>query len=76
MFIKTSNHGPDWLQQFANAVIDLPEVMGMYRLSSDTDYLLRIVVPSVEPYSEFYKRLSELVPVRDISSSFATERIK
>ena len=76
MFIKTSNHGPDWLQQFANAVIDLPEVMGMYRLSSDTDYFLRIVVPSVEPYGEFYKRLSELVPVRDISSSFATERIK
>jgi len=50
--------------------------MGMYRLSGDTDYFLRIVVPSVEPYGEFYKRLSELVPVRDISSSFATERIK
>ena len=57
-------------------MIDLPEVMGMYRLSSDTDYLLRIVVPSVKPYGEFYKRLSELVPVSDISSSFATERIK
>ena len=57
-------------------MIDLPEIMEMYRLGGDTNYLLRIVVPSVEPYGEFYKRLSELVPVRDISSSFATERIK
>ena len=34
------------------------------------------VVPSVEHYDTFYKDLSTLVPVSDISSSFAMERIK
>ena len=76
MSIRTSNHNPNWLQQFADAVVDLPEVMEVYRLSGDTDYLLRVVVPSVEQYDNFYKRLSGLVPVSDISSSFAMERIK
>ena len=33
------------------------------------------VVPSVEHYDTFYKDLSTLVPVSDISSSFAMERI-
>ena len=76
MSIRTNNHDPNWLQQFAEAVIDLPEVMEIYRLSGETDYLLRIVVPSVEHYDTFYKELSTLVPMSDISSSFAMERIK
>ena len=74
--IKTNDHHPDWLQQFANAVLDLPEVMEVYRLSGDTDFLLRVAVPSVEHYNNFYKRLSGLVPLSDISSSFAMEKIK
>ena len=65
-----------WLQQLANAVLDLPEVMEVYRLSGDTDFLLRIAVPNVKHYNTFYKRLSGLVPVSDISSSFAMEKIK
>ena len=67
MSIKISNHDLDWLQQFARAVIDLPEVMEVHHLSGDTDYLLRIVMPSVEHYDDFYKRLSGLIPVNDIS---------
>ena len=74
--IKTNDHHPDWLQQFTNAVLDLPEVMEVYRLSGDTDFLLRVAVPSVEHYNNFYKRLSGLVPLSDISSSFAMEKIK
>ena len=76
MSIKISNHDPGWLQQFAHAVIDLPEAMEVYHLSGDTDYLLRNVVPSVEQYDDFYKRLSRLIPVSDISSSFAMKQIK
>ena len=64
------------MQQFTNAVLDLPEVMEVYRVSGDTDFLLRVAVPSVEHYNNFYKRLSGLVPLSDISSSFAMEKIK
>ena len=74
--IKTNDYHPDQLQQFANAVLDLPEVMEVYLLSGDTDFLLRVAVPSVEHYNNFYKHLSGLVPLSDISSSFAMEKIK
>ena len=76
MSLRTNNHDPHWLQQFAEAVINRPEVMEIYRLSGETDYLLRIVIPSVEHYDIFYKNLSTPVPVSDICSSFAMERIK
>tara|TARA_B100000686_G_C16669685_1_gene905691 strand:+ start:496 stop:960 length:465 start_codon:yes stop_codon:yes gene_type:complete len=76
MSIQTSNHDPKWLQKFSEALIDLPEVMEVYRLSGATDYLLRVAVPSVEHYDSFYKRISGMIPNSNISSSFAMECIK
>ena len=49
--------------------------MEVYRLSGDTDFLLQVAVPSVEHYNNFYKRLSGLVPLSDISFSFAMGKI-
>ena len=47
-----------------------------YRMSGDVDYLLRVVVPDIAAYDEFYKRLIEKVDLQDVSSSFAMEEIK
>ena len=76
MSIQTSDHDPEWLQKFSTALIDLPEVMEVYRLSGATDYLLRVAVPSVEHYDNFYKKISVMIPNSNISSSFAMECIK
>ncbi len=45
-------------------------------MSGDVDYLLRVVVPDIASYDEFYKRLIEYVDLTDVSSSFAMEQIK
>ena len=45
-------------------------------MSGDVDYLLRVVVPDIAAYDEFYKRLIEHVDLQDVSSSFAMEEIK
>ncbi|MEE2694149.1 MAG: Lrp/AsnC family transcriptional regulator [Pseudomonadota bacterium] len=76
MSIQTSNHDPKWLQKFSAALINLPEVMEVYRLSGATDYLLRVAVPSIEHYDDFYKKISGMIPNSNISSSFAMECIK
>ena len=76
MSIQTTNHDPQWLREFSSALIDLPEVLEVFRLSGDTDYLLRVTVPSVEHYDDFYKKISGMIPDSNISSSFAMERIK
>ncbi len=74
--VKTNQHSQAWLDGFARAVKDIPEVMEFYRMSGETDYLMRIVVPDIAGYDIVYKRLIEKVDLADVTSSFAMEQIK
>ena len=35
----------------------MPEVMEFYRMAGDVDYMLRVVVPDIQGYDTFYKKL-------------------
>ena len=74
--IKTAQHEPLWLEKFAAAVKDIPEITGVYRTTGDTDYLLQAVVPDIAGYDRLYKRLIAKIPLTDVSSSFVMEKIK
>jgi Lrp/AsnC family transcriptional regulator len=74
--VRTSQHDLGWLEKFASAVRDFPEVVEFYRMSGDIDYLMRVVVPDIGAYDAFYKRLIQRVTLSDVSSSFAMETIK
>ena len=74
--VRTSQHDLGWLEKFAAAVRDIPEVVEFYRMSGDIDYLMRVVVPDIAAYDAFYKRLIQRVNLSDVSSSFAMETIK
>lgn len=74
--IRTNQHNAAWLESFAAAVVDFPEVMELYRMSGEIDYLMRVVVPDIASYDAFYRRLIRKVDIQDVSSSFAMERIK
>ena len=74
--IRTSRHDEDWLADFAAKVTRIPEVVELYRMSGEIDYMLRIVVPDIRAYDGVYKRLIAAVPLFDVSSSFAMEAIK
>ncbi|WP_298292968.1 Lrp/AsnC family transcriptional regulator [uncultured Litoreibacter sp.] len=76
VLMRAADHSPDWLAKFDRAVRILPEIIGAHRMSGDLDYVLRVQVADVADYDRFYKRLIELVPVRDISASFVMENIK
>ena len=74
--VKTAQHEPRWLEKFAAAVKDIPEITGVYRTTGDTDYLLQAVVPDIAGYDRLYKRLIAKIPLTDVSSSFVMEKIK
>jgi len=74
--ITTSQHSEDWLKRFAEIVAQLPEVVEFYRMAGQVDYLLRVVVPDIEAYDIFYKKLIAKIDISDVSSSFAMEQIK
>ncbi len=74
--IETGDHSSDWIERFAAAVAQLPEVMEVYRMAGDVDYLLRIAVGDMAAYDAFYKKLIALVPLKNVTSRFAMERVK
>ena len=74
--ITTSHHTQDWLDRFHAALNDFPEVVEFYRMSGQVDYLLRVVVPDIERYDAFYKKLIGRIELSDVSSAFAMEQIK
>lgn len=74
--ISTSEHSEAWLKKFAKAVQAIPEIVDVYRMSGDVDYLLRVVVPDIRGYDAVYMRLIRSCELHDINSSFAMERIK
>ena len=74
--IETGDHSEDWLKRFADVVSALPEVMEFYRMAGDIDYMLRVVVADMATYDAFYKRLIAAVPLKNVTSRFAMEKIK
>jgi Lrp/AsnC family transcriptional regulator len=74
--IETGDHSQDWLSKFADMVGAMPEVMEFYRMAGDVDYMLRVVVPDIQGYDTFYKKLIASVPLKNVTSRFAMEKIK
>ena len=74
--IRTNDHSASWLSKFAQAVSKIPEVVEFYRMAGDVDYLLKIVVASVEEYDRVYKSLIQEIEISDVSATFAMECLK
>ncbi len=74
--IKTDKHSSAWLEKFHAAVDDFPEVIEFYRMSGEVDYLLRVVVPDIRAYDDFYKKLIARIEIAKVSSAFAMEQLK
>lgn len=74
--VEAGDHSPEWLRRFAEATADMPEVMEVWRMAGEVDYMLRVAVAGMAEYDAFYKRLIAAVPMRNVTSRFAMERIK
>jgi Lrp/AsnC family transcriptional regulator len=74
--IETGDHSQDWLDRFAKTVTAMPEVVEFYRMAGDVDYMLRVVVADIAGYDSFYKRLIASIPLKNVTSRFAMEKIK
>jgi Lrp/AsnC family transcriptional regulator len=66
----------NWSKKFLDSVKEMDEVVEFYRLSGTIDYLLKVLVPSIEKFDEFYKKLTEKIDLSDVTTSFSMEEIK
>ncbi len=74
--IEAPDHSADWREAFAKATGEIPEIMEVHRMAGEIDYLLRVAVADMIAFDRLYKRLTDAVPIKNITSHFAMERIK
>ena len=76
VIIEAFDHSPEWLERFSSVVSAMPQVMEVHRMAGDIDYLLRVAVADMAAFDAFYRDLIEAVPLKNVSSHFAMERVK
>ncbi|AEI93834.1 MULTISPECIES: Lrp/AsnC family transcriptional regulator [Roseobacter] len=76
MLIRTSTHSEAWVHEFRAATRDMPEVLGVYRMTGELDYLIRARVADMADYDRLYQSLIRRVALSDVSASFVMEQIK
>ena len=74
--VEAGEHTPEWLERFSAEVTALPQVIEVYRMAGDVDYMLRVAVADMAEYDAFYKRLIAIAPMKNVTSRFAMERMK
>lgn len=76
VLIRTNEHNAEWTERFLSTVERFDEVIEAYRTSGELDYLLKVVVPNMDAYDQFYLRLIEHIDLYDVRSSFVMEEMK
>ena len=74
--INTNQHTVEWFEKLSEAVNDIPEIIEFYRMSGNVDYMLKVVVPSIQDYDVVYKKLIKRVDIYNVDSYFAMEEMK
>ena len=75
--ISVSSHSEEWLIAFKKIITKYDQIIEVYRLTgSSTDYLLKIVSPSIDEYDKFQQKLINEIEFNQMSSSIALKEIK
>lgn len=74
--VEAADHSPEWRDKFFSIAEQSPEVMEIYRMAGDVDYLLRVVVTDMKAYDAFYRALTDRITLKNVTSHFAMERLK
>lgn len=76
ILVRTNEHSPQWLDQFRRATRGIPEILSVYRMTGDLDYLIGARVKDMADYDRIYQKLTSQVALADVSASFVMEFIK
>ncbi len=75
--IRLERHSRESVATFERMISDIDEVMDCYLMTGDADYLLRVVVESLEAYEAFIRdKIHDIPMIAAIDTSFAYGLIK
>lgn len=77
IYVTLKNHDTESLNAFEEAVQHIEEIIECHTTSGDKDYLLKVIVESIEEYELLLKsKLTHLPCVDHLSSTFALKQVK
>ena len=75
--ITVSRHQSGWTKNFVKIINRFDEIIEVHRLTgSGSDYMLKIIVGSIEDYDRFQQKLIEEVEFTSMSSSVSLKEMK
>lgn len=74
--VRAGRYDSIWHDAFLGMVLTQPEVIEVYRMSGNADYLLRVAVSGVDAYAELSRRLVAACSPFEVHASFALEQLK
>lgn len=65
------------ISEFYEAIANVPEIMECYLMGGDTDFMLKVICPSLDTYHDFFSRKIATLPrIGQIKSSFVINEVK
>jgi len=75
--ISVSSHKDEWLKKFNETIMKYDQIVEVYRLTSSTsDYLLKIVAPTINSYDEFQQKLVSEIEFSKMISNICLKVLK
>ncbi|HIP22518.1 MAG TPA: Lrp/AsnC family transcriptional regulator [Rhodobacteraceae bacterium] len=75
--IRLAHHSTDAARAFERRIQNIDEIIDCHLMTGDTDYLMRVVVESLEAYEAFIReRIHPIPAVASINTSFAYGVVK
>jgi len=74
--ISISNHTQQWLDKFNNVIKKYDQIIEVHRVTGNSDYLLKIVSPSMVEYDKFQQLLINEIQCTNMTTSFSQKEIK
>lgn len=73
--IRTNQHNKAWAEKFKQTVELIPEIIEVYRMGGEVDYLIKAVVQDISDYDRLYQRLIR-ADLFEVTAGFVMENIK
>lgn len=75
--LRLNQHSEESIHAFESEIKNIPEVLECYLMTGGWDYLLRVVVASLQDYEEFVRRkIHKISGVTSMDTSFAYGEVK
>lgn len=73
--IEAPDHTSEWRQAFQEIIKTFPCIVEVHRMAGEVDYLLKVCVPDMAAFDDFYLELTRALPCRNVTSKFSMETI-